>query len=152
VTIELVEIEHPTTPLEHPEGKRGISRWWLLLAVLVTWVLGWLVLQGNNTLELPTAELTGFQEWLNDLRNAVLEAKFDDNPLLLPFEWVSSAFNWLYDFLVDIFLEPSFGRSVPVIGWLGLVAMSAWVALALAGVRIALLVAAVLVGCGLLGY
>ena len=153
MTIELAEIEHPQTPLEHePEVRGAISRWWLLTGVVVAWiVLGFFLLQGKWTLFLPVSELNEFQLWLNDVRDWVDQAKFDDNPLFLPFEWISGFFNWVIEFLQKLFVEPSFGRPVPVIGWLGLVAISTWVALAIAGVRSALLVAGALFLCGTLG-
>jgi glycine betaine/proline transport system permease protein len=153
VTIELAEIEHPQAPLEHEsDGRAPLSRWWLLLGVVVAWiVVGFFLLQGKWTLFLPVSELNEFQLWLNDVRDWVDQAKFEDNPLFLPFEWISSIFNWVVEFFQKLFVEPAFGRPVPVIGWLGLVAISTWVALAIAGVRSALLVAGALVLCGTLG-
>jgi glycine betaine/proline transport system permease protein len=153
VTIELAEIEHPQTPLEHePDDRAPLSRWWLLTGVVAAWiVLGFFLLQGKWTLFLPVSELNEFQLWLNDVRDWVDQAKFEDNPLFLPFEWISATFNWVVEFFQKLFVEPAFGRPVPVIGWLGLVAISTWVALAIAGVRSALLVAGALVLCGTLG-
>jgi glycine betaine/proline transport system permease protein len=154
VTIELAEIEHPETPLEHEAGsRRSISRWWLLLGVMIVWiVLGFVLLQGKWTLQVPEAELNSFQLWLNDVRDWIDQAKFDGSALFLPFEWISETFNWIVEFLQKLFVEPAFGRPVPVIGWLGLVAISAWVALAIAGIRSALLVGGFLFLCGTLGY
>lgn len=154
MTIELAEIEHPQTPLEHPPAERkAISRWWLLLGVLAAWiVLGYFLLAGKWTLQLPVAELNSFQLWLNDVRDWVDLAKFEGNPLFLPFDWISDTFNWVVEFFQKLFVDPAYGRPVPVIGWLGLVGISTWVALAIAGVRSALLVAGALVLCGTLGY
>lgn len=153
MTIELAEIEHPQSPLEHsPSGPKTISRWWLLTGVLVVWiVVGYFMLQDSWTLELPVSESNQFHLWLNDVRDWIEQAKFDGNPLFIPFEWISDVFNWVVEFLQKLFVDPAFGRPVPVIGWLGLVAISTWVALAIAGVRSALLVASALVLCGTLG-
>lgn len=153
MAVELAEIEHPQAPLEHPPAERRvISRWWWLLGVVVLWVAGWAVLQGQWTLALPIAESNDFHLRLNEIRDSIEQAKFEDSPLFLPFEWITEVFNWVVEFLQKLFVEPAFGRPVPVIGWLGLVAISAWVALAIAGIRSAILVGAALVLCGVLGY
>ncbi len=108
--------------------------------------------RGKWTLQVPVAELNSFQLWLNDVRDWVDQAKFEGSPLFLPFDWISETFNWVVEFFQKLFVDPAYGRPVPVIGWLGLVAISTWVALAIAGVRSALLVAGALVICGTLGY
>jgi glycine betaine/proline transport system permease protein len=153
VTIELAEIEHPEIPPEHePAGRRPISRWWLLGGVMLVWiVLGYYILQGRWTLELPVAESNAFHLWLNDIRDWVDEAKFQESPLFLPFEWISETFNWVVEFFQKLFVEPRSDDSGPIIGWLGLVGISTWVALAIAGFRSALLVAFSLMLCGALG-
>lgn len=153
MAIELAEIEHPQAPIEHPPAERRvISRWWWMLGVVVIWVAGWALLEGQWTLALPVAESNEFHLRLNEIRDSIEQAKFEDSPLFLPFEWITEMFNWVVEFLQKLFVEPAFGRPVPVIGWLGLVAISTWVALAIAGVRSAILVAASLVLCGVLGY
>jgi glycine betaine/proline transport system permease protein len=154
VTIELAEIDHPQTPLPHePEQRRAISRWWLLVGVVAAWiVVGYFLLAGKWTLQVPEAELNSFQLWLNDVRDWVDQAKFEGSPLFLPFDWISETFNWVVEFFQKLFVDPAYGRPVPVIGWLGLVAISTWVALAIAGVRSAILVAGAMVICGSLGY
>ncbi|MCZ3386291.1 MAG: ABC transporter permease subunit [Actinomycetia bacterium] len=153
MAIELAELEHPQAPLEHlPAERRAISRWWFFLGVFVLWVAGWLMLQGQWTLALPVSELNSFHDWLNEVRDWVEQAKFEGNPLFIPFEWITEFFNWVVEFLQKLFVDPAFGRPVPVIGWLGLVGISTWVALAIAGVRSAILVAGALVLCGTLGY
>lgn len=153
MAIELAEIEHPQAPIEQPPAERRvISRWWWLLGVVVIWVAGWALFEGQWTLALPVAESNEFHLRLNEVRDSIEQAKFEDSPLFLPFEWITEMFNWVVEFLQKLFVEPAFGRPVPVIGWLGLVAISTWVALAIAGVRSAILVAAALVLCGVLGY
>ena len=153
MTIQLAEIEHPESPLEHPpKDRRPISRWWLLAGVFVVWIIGYFVFKDSWTLDLPETEMNSFQPDINEFRDWIGQEKFEGNPLFLPFDWVSSFFDWVVDFFFKLFVDPAFGRPVPAVGWLGFVAISAWVALAIAGVRIAFLVAASLVLCGALGY
>ncbi|MFZ0323269.1 MAG: ABC transporter permease subunit [Actinomycetes bacterium] len=152
MTIELVEIDHPASETPVVPARSNAWRWWALIAVVVVWVVGWWLFQGNNTLDLPTAELTTFQKWLNDLRDSIEQAKFDGNPLFAPLTWISDTLNAVVVWLQDLFSTPVFPRPVPQVGWLGVVAIAAWTSYALAGLRIAVAVALGTFSFGLLGY
>ena len=67
----------PTASQPEPSGgaRRFLSTGWLVLSVLVVWLLGWAIFHGTATLELGGAELTGFQIWLNELRDAFDSAR-----------------------------------------------------------------------------
>ena len=54
-------------------------------------------------------------------------------------------------FVQALIAQPSFGRPVPVIGWLGVVGIAGFVSLAVAGWRVALLTIAGFVFLGLQG-
>jgi glycine betaine/proline transport system permease protein len=152
VTIELAEIDHPAVETPPPPERSNRRRWWALLAVLVIWVVGYLLLQGQNTLFLPVAKLTDFQQWLNELRDFVEQAKFDGNPLFLPLDWIGTSINAVVEWLQGLFSTPEFPRPVPQVGWLGVVALATWTAYALAGVRIAVGVTVSMLAFGFLGY
>ena len=106
-----------------------------LLGVLVFWVLCYVFLRGKNTLVLPAADLTPFQEWLNSVK-----------------DWVdtNAANNWFFhgvlgtiaDVLNSLvtFLQAHLSSTIPgnYLGWFGVVALFAWITYALAGSRSAL--------------
>ncbi len=153
MAVELAEIEYPQPESPPPPDRTNRNRWLALAAVVAVWVvLGWL-LQGRNTQDLPTAELTDFQLWLNSLRDSVEEAKFNGNLLFLPIDWISSAIDWTVSTLQKLFVsDPGRPLAVAVVGWAGVVALAVWVAYALASVRIAVLTLFSMLAFGYLGY
>jgi glycine betaine/proline transport system permease protein len=143
----------PRTPASHEARERSKRlRLFGVVGVLVVWLVGWLVLRGRDTLFLATGESNSFHEWLNDARDS-FETMVQTNVF---FESViggiSESIDWLIDTASETFSEAAFPRPVPEVGWLGVVALAAWVAFAVAGWRMAVLVSAVLMACGYLGF
>ncbi|MDX6264191.1 MAG: glycine betaine/proline transport system permease protein, partial [Kribbellaceae bacterium] len=112
--------------------------------LLVVWVAAWFVLKGVNTLALGGQETTGLHRWLTDHRdflgsgNAVLDG-------------IRVAVDQLVILLQAVISQPSYGRPVPVVGWLGVVAVSAYLAWAFGNWKVALLTAGGLTFLGLQG-
>lgn len=145
-------VRRQTEELPGAVGHDDRRRWYAIGAVLAVWVLGWLVLQGRQTLEIGVAENTDFHRWLLDLRDDV-EAQRDTNFLLdYVVGGISDGLDWVVTFLQELISEPAFPRPVPEIGWLGVLALAVTIAFAVAGTRIAVLTAAVLLLCGYLGF
>jgi glycine betaine/proline transport system permease protein len=150
------EVEPPTRPVatapSEPPFWRRYWRWLSIIGVLVLWRIGLAIFRGEDTLALAGAELTGFQEWLNDLRDDI-DAQRETNWF---FQYViggiSDGLDWLVEFLQELLSQPAFPRPVPEIGWLGVVALGLLIAYALAGARMAILMAVSLLACGYLGY
>ena len=112
--------------------------------LLVAWVAVWFVLRGLDTLTIGGQETTRLHRWLTEHRdfvgsgNAVLDA-------------IRITVDQLVVLLQDVLAQPSYGRPVPVIGWLGVVAVSAYLAWAFGNWKVALLTAAGLTFLGLQG-
>lgn len=120
--------------------------------VLVVWVAGWAVFRGTDTLFLATGQSNGFHRWLFELRNDV-EVLISTNVFFdTVIGGISDGLNALVETGAETFAEAAFPRPVPEVGWLGVIAVLAWVAYALAGARIAALVSVSLLACGFLGY
>ena len=135
----------PTTRRRRP-GKRT----WALVALL-----GWLglyaLLKGRDTLLLDQAELTGFHRSLNDFSDSVGSGR-NTNPLFLDgFNEIRLVIDTAVSFLQDLISRPSYGRPVPVVGWLGVVAVATYLAAAIGTWRVAALTAAGLLLIGLQG-
>ncbi len=130
---------------------RGIPRWAWALGVVGAWLVMWSFTKGEHTLELPVREHTDLQDSLTGFRDSVLASR-DTNPLIQFTynlgEWFVSVVDWLQR-MVSI---PDFPRPVPQIGWLGVTAIATWVGAALAGWRIAILVALSFVSFGVFGF
>jgi len=110
----------------------------LLLAVLVVFLALWTVLRGVHTLALGAADLTSLHRALNDFNDA-LGASRDSNPVFLYFfNEIRLVVDEFTTFLQGLIAQPSFGRPVPVIGWLGVVALVGYISYAVASWKVAL--------------
>ena len=122
-----------------------------LLAIVVVWVGLWLILRGTQTREIGFQDTTGFHSWLNEIRDWV--------QLNGPDNWffggvlgtIGDVFNAVFEFLQKLISIPASPRPVPEIGWLGVVAIAAWVTWAVAGVRSMILVAVSMLFFGVFG-
>jgi glycine betaine/proline transport system permease protein len=137
-------------PYIDPTPKRRTGQ--KLLVVLAVWVVGWLVFRNQDTLAVPFNQLNWFSTWVNHLR--------DDIQVALQTNWffhgvighISTFVNWLVNQIGNLISHPAAPRPVPDIGWLGVVAIFAWVAYAVAGWRSAALVTVSTLLFGLLGF
>ncbi len=127
-------------------SKPGRGR--LIAAVLVVFVALAAILRNINTLPLVPSDTTALHRRLNDLNHWVGNNRNDSPVFLYFFNEIRAFVNGLTTFLLNLIAEPSFGRPVPVIGWLGVVALFTLVALAFASYRVALLM---VVGFGFIG-
>jgi glycine betaine/proline transport system permease protein len=130
--------------------RRPRKRIWALATVLV-WLGLYALLKGRDTLLLDQAELTGFHRSLNDLSDSVGSGR-NTNPLFLyGFNEIRLVIDTGVSFLQDLISRPSYGRPVPVVGWLGVVALATYVAAAVGTWRVAALTAGGLLLIGLQG-
>jgi glycine betaine/proline transport system permease protein len=120
--------------------RRGL----IVAALLIGWVAAWFGLRGVDTLALGGQETTWLHRRLTDHRdfvgtgNVVLDA-------------IRIVVDQLVVLLQAVIAQPSYGRPVPVVGWLGVVAVAAYLAWAFGNWRVALLTAAGLTFVGLQG-
>jgi glycine betaine/proline transport system permease protein len=138
-------------PEPEPAGRRRPGRGVLIAAVLIAWVLLGIALQGRWTLAIGGAELTDLHRRLNDVRDTIGENR-DSNPFFVYFVNEIRVFvDGLTGFVQGLIAQESYGRPVPVIGWLGVTALITLVAGAVGTVRTALLAAVGFVVLGLQG-
>lgn len=123
----------------------------IFAGILVAWLVLWLVFRNVGTLALGAADLTPLHRWINSVNDAV-GASRNSNPVFLYFfNEIRLVIDEFVTFIQALIAQPSFGRPVPVIGWLGVVAIAGFTSLAVAGWRIALLTVAGFVFLGLQG-
>ncbi|MGH3880441.1 MAG: ABC transporter permease [Actinophytocola sp.] len=143
------EAEPPPPP--PAKRDRRSRRWTAILVILASWLVLFAVLRGRATLELAPAQLTWLHRWFNDL-NDTIGASRNTNPIFLYF---FNEIRLVIDNLVTGFQylisQPVPGRGVPLIGWLGVVAIAGYVSWVFAGVRLAILAIAGFVFFGLQG-
>jgi glycine betaine/proline transport system permease protein len=130
---------------------RTPHRGYLALAVVAVWVVLWAVLAGQQTLVLGRSDLTPLHTSLNSA-SEVIDNGRNSNPLFTYFiNYIRLFIDAVVVFVQGLIAQPSFGRPVPVVGWLGVVALATSTALLLGNRRVALLTAAGFVSFGLLG-
>ena len=109
-------------------------------------------LRGVATLPLDRSSLTPFQNWLNTL-SAWIDTNRNSNPIFTTFVNVIRGFmDGFVTFLQNLISQAGDTRSIPQIGWLGVVAIIGFVVYVISNVRIAFFSVAGFVTLGLLGF
>ncbi|MFG2231239.1 ABC transporter permease [Streptomyces sp. NPDC048723] len=130
---------------------RGVRRRAVVAAILVAWLVLFAVLRGRQTLALAAADLTDLHRWFNSV-NDTIGANRNSNPVFLYFfNEIRLVIDTLVTFIQSLISQPSGGRPVPVIGWLGVVALVGYISWAFGNVRVAALAVAGFVFFGLQG-
>jgi glycine betaine/proline transport system permease protein len=126
--------------IEVRRPRRGV----VVGVLLVVWLAAYFVLRGIDTLVLGGQETTPLHRWLNDHRDDVGQGNFF-------FDGIRIAVDHIVVLLQNLISQPSFDRPVPVVGWLGVVAIAAYCAWAFGNWKVAVLTAAGLGFVGLQG-
>src|SRR5437667_6020968 len=124
---------------------RRIGQWdrgRIILGVLAGWLVLFFLLRGTDTLPLGPGQLTDLHHGLNNLNDSIGQNRNSSPIFLYFFNEIRLFIDEFVVFLQSLFAQPSFGRPLPLIGWLGVVALVGWVSYAVANVRVALLAAA----------
>lgn len=139
--------EQQPVVIDDRQSRRG----WFIGAVLAIFVIASIPLKGVATLPLARSDITGFQNWLGEQSDKLSSAQ-DSNPILKLLNSISDAIQSIATFFQNLVSQPALPRPVPEIGWLGVLLIAVWVALAIAGLRMAILTAVSFALFGLLGY
>ncbi|MFE5818897.1 ABC transporter permease [Streptomyces sp. NPDC056479] len=154
MTVAMEKPEKTGTVEERPPAlktERGISRSTVVAVILVLWLALFFVLRGKQTLSLAAADLTDLHRWFNDVNDSI-GADRNSNPLFLYFfNEIRLVIDSLVTFVQELISQPSAGRPVPQIGWLGVVGIAGYVSWAVGNWRVALLAVAGFTFLGLQG-
>ncbi len=145
--------ERPATKEEQPYVEQGKKRntGLKVLGILVVWLVLYALLKGNNTRALGLQDTTGFHTWLNGIRDWVQLHGPDNWFFGGVLNFIGDVFNNVFVFLQKLFSIPDFPRPVPQVGWLGVVAIGAWITWAVAGIRSTILVTISMLFFGIFG-
>lgn len=117
----------------------------------VIWLSSALILRGNSTLPLDRSSLTSVHTWLSGLSSAI-DRNRNSNPFFVnTIDKIRSSINTFVNLLQDAISQGTATRSVPQIGWLGVVAIIGLVVALWASIRVAILAVAGFITLGLLG-
>jgi glycine betaine/proline transport system permease protein len=126
-------------------------RWVLLLLLLVAWLVLANIFKGRDTLELSTMQNTPVTQWLNDGIDAI-RANRQSNPV---FVYLFNPIRVMVEFFVQtiraVISLPQGANVIPMVGWLGSLAIVGYIVYATSTLRTSLLSMALLLGCGMLG-
>lgn len=128
-----------------------IKRSYLLLALFVVWVVLARAFQGVATLELPTADNTPVTTAFGDAAASIRGNRTTSPAFIYFFNPVRVFIDGFVEAIRAVIAVPASGAVIPMIGWLGVVGILAFVVYATSRIRIMLLAVALLLGCGLLG-
>ncbi|MFF3326276.1 ABC transporter permease [Streptomyces sp. NPDC002889] len=130
---------------------RRVSRRIVVAAIVVAWLVLFAALRGRQTLTLAAADLTDLHRWFNSVNDSI-GANRNSNPVFLYFfNEIRLVIDHLVTFVQSLISQPQGGRPVPVIGWLGVVALAGYVSWAIGNIRVAALAMAGFVFFGLQG-
>jgi glycine betaine/proline transport system permease protein len=131
--------------------RQRLSRRWLVGITIALWLALFAVLRGRDTLDLQQADVTPLHTWLNTVNDTV-GASRDSNPLFLYFfNEIRLVISAVATSLQSLLSQPVFERPLPIIGWLGVVALVGFVSWALGNWRVGLLASAGFFFMGLQG-
>lgn len=145
---ERIGNEEPPAPARRAPT---VSRSMIVAGILVAWLVLFAVLRGKQTLSLAAADLTDLHRWFNDVNDSI-GANRNSNPLFLYFfNEIRLVIDTLVTFVQELISQPTAGRPVPQIGWLGVVGLVGYVSWAVGNWRVALLAVAGFTFLGLQG-
>jgi glycine betaine/proline transport system permease protein len=137
--------------VERKQNQARILKWGATVLVLLVWLIGFVTLRGRDTMALAQADLTPLHERLNGLNDAVSAGR-STNPLFIYFfDVVRAVIDVMATFFQQLIAQPAFGRPVPLVGWLGVVAVATFLAWAFGNLKVAVLTAAGLAVLGMQG-
>ncbi len=144
-------LNRPTEDKSFLPAKKA-SRLSVYLGLLTLGFLAFAIfLRGKATLPLDRSSLTSFQTWLNNV-SAWIDTNRDSNPVFTSFINVIRSFiDGFVTFLQNMISQTGDIRTIPQIGWLGIVAIIGFVVYAISNVRIAIFSVVGFLSLGLLG-
>lgn len=120
-------------------------------SIAVFWLVGFAFLHGHGVSNLAPSDTTHLHERLGDLNDWVGDHR-STNPVLRFLDGVRRMVDALTTALMTLIAQSSTGAGYPMVGWLGVTAISTWVAAAFGNLRTAAVVVVCFLAMGVLGH
>ena len=130
---------------------KTIRRSWLLGGLFLIWFVLAKILQGKETLELPVPENTGFTTWVGDLADSIRGNRSDGATFKYFFNPVREFIDGFVTLIREVIAIPNGNSSIPVLGWLGVLALIGFIVYSISHIRMALTAVSLTFACGALG-
>ena len=128
-----------------------VKKPYLLLGSVVIWIFLGQLLKGKNTLQIDTYENTPFTSFVGE-RALELRGNRTESPAFVYFfNPIRGAIDGFVQVIRNLIAVPAPNSVIPVIGWLGVVALIGFAVYATSQWKTALLTVSLLLACGALG-
>ena len=124
---------------------------YLLLGSVALWILMGRLLQGKNTLQIATYENTPFTSYVGNKALELRGNRTESPAFIYIFNPIRGAIDGFVQLIRNLIAVPAPNSLIPIIGWLGVVGLIAFVVFATSQWRTALLSVSLLLACGALG-
>ncbi len=124
---------------------------WVLLGLFVVWVALSRVFNGQATLELPVAENTSVTTAFGDAAASIRGNRTTSPAFIYLFNPIRAFISGFVEVIRAVISVPASGAVIPLIGWLGVVGIVAFVVYATSRFRVMVLAVSLLLGCAVLG-
>ena len=128
-----------------------IKKPYLLLCSVAVWILLGRLLHGKDTLQIDTYENTPFTRFIGEKALELRGNRTESPAFIYFFNPIRATIDGFVQFIRNLIAVPAPNTVIPVVGWLGVVGLIAFVVFATSHVRTMLLSVSLLLGCGLLG-
>jgi glycine betaine/proline transport system permease protein len=137
------------TPVRPARGR--LRRAWAVPAILAGWLALWFPLRGRDVLALPVPRFTPLHRRINGWRDDLDAVRYHNAFFTDVIAPLRDALDRLASLLQHLLSTPTATRPVPLIGWLGVLALAGFVAYAAGNARVAVLALAGFASFSLLG-
>ena len=128
-----------------------VRKSYLLLASVTVWILLGRLLNGTHTLQIATYENTAFTSYIGEKALDFRGNRTESTAFIYFFNPIRGAIDGFVQIIRNLIAVPAQNSVIPIIGWLGVVAIVAFAVYATSQWRTALLAVSLLLACGALG-
>jgi len=128
-----------------------VRKSYLLLGSVTIWILLGRLLHGKNTLEIDTYENTSFTSFIGKKALELRGNRTESPAFIYFFNPIRSVIDGFVQEIRNLIAVPAPNSVIPIIGWLGVVGIIAFVVFATSQWRTMLLSVSLLLACGALG-
>ena len=130
---------------------KTIRRSWLLGGLLFIWVGLAQILQGKATLELAVPDNSKFTSWAGEVADSIRGNRTDGAAFKYFFNPIREFVDGFVNIIREFIAIPNGDSSIPVLGWLGVIAVIGFVVFAVSNIRMAFAAIVLTFICGVLG-
>ncbi len=128
-----------------------VRKSYLLIASVTIWIMLGRLLHGKNTLQIDTYENTTFTSFIGKKALELRGNRTESPAFIYFFNPIRSLIDGFVQAIRNLIAVPAPNSVIPIIGWLGVVAIVAFFVFATSQWKTALLSTTLLLGCGALG-